>query len=126
MAQEVEERKWEEGGEEEEGEPSPFVEQISLQEQPPVLPVNSSFTEQPGATTTATSGATATGTAHAQKREGQRPPEPGASELWGLSEEIDKWQVSSMPEERQYFAMDVSSAMVVRLQAKLATTYISQ
>jgi len=32
----------------------------------------------------------------------------GASELWGLSEKIDAWQVSSIPQEKTYFALDVS------------------
>ena len=32
----------------------------------------------------------------------------GASELWGLSEKIDAWQVSSVPQEKTYFALDVS------------------
>lgn len=36
------------------------------------------------------------------------PPPRGVSDLWGLDEEIDKWQVSAMPEEKQYFSMDVS------------------
>lgn len=101
----AEDRRWEEGGEEEEeeGEPSPFVEQTA-----PVLPVNIPLTEHPGSTTpsTASSGATATGSITTTSQS----HDPGASELWGLSEEIDKWQVSSMPEERQYFAMDVSRA----------------
>lgn len=36
------------------------------------------------------------------------PPPRGVSDLWGLDEQIDKWQVSAMPEEKQYFSMDVS------------------
>jgi hypothetical protein len=34
------------------------------------------------------------------------PPPRGVSDLWGLDEEIDKWQVSAMPEEKHYFSMD--------------------
>ena len=36
------------------------------------------------------------------------PPPRGVSDLWGLDQQIDKWQVSAMPEEKHYFSMDVS------------------
>ena len=35
-------------------------------------------------------------------------PPRGVSDLWGLDEQIDRWQVSAMPEEKHYFSMDVS------------------
>ena len=39
------------------------------------------------------------------------PPQRGVGDNWSLEEEIDKWQVSAMPEEKHYFSMDVSVAI---------------
>jgi hypothetical protein len=49
------------------------------------------------------------------------PPPRGVSDLWGLDEQIDKWQVSAMPEEKHYFSMDPNliSAAVTAVRSRL-------
>ena len=47
------------------------------------------------------------GTGNASVSTQTEPPPRGVSDLWGLDEQIDKWQVSTMPEEKHYFSMDV-------------------
>lgn len=32
----------------------------------------------------------------------------GVSNLWGLSEKLDSWQVSSLPQDKVYFALQVT------------------
>ena len=68
--------------------------------EPPVLPMSSLQQEREQEDTQTTTDSTA----HAQGEGGK------ASGLWGLTEKIDAWQVSSLPETKQYFSMDVSGA----------------
>ena len=93
--------------------------------EPPVLPVSSSYSstgEQSSTSTTAT--ATSTAVTQPAPPAPHQPPaessgaaggehgeEESVRNLWGLSEKIDTWQVSSLPEQKQYFALDVSAEM---------------
>ena len=62
---------------------------------PPVLPVSSS-----AASSSSTAGATGDGSAPSVTTVG----EPGAS----LTQKLDSWQASNLPEEKTYFSCDVS------------------
>ena len=63
-------------------------------EQPPVLPVSETAAEANPSKTE-------------QMQVAEDESRGGITDLWGFSEKIDNWQVSSMPEDKQYFAVEV-------------------
>ena len=79
----------------------------SEQQEAPVLPVSSGSTTIPPSSF------------EAEKTEREKQPitttagvaneDASASNLWGMESKIDAWQVSSMPEKKTYFALDVST-----------------
>jgi hypothetical protein len=78
------------------------TEERDSEREAPVLPVSQPSPPQPRPDDGDTEEEPTTNTISTQTE----PPQRGVGDNWSLEEEIDKWQVSAMPEEKHYFSMD--------------------
>lgn len=120
MAEQSESQQWRE-----EEERSPRGNETARE--PPVLPVSTSPQLQDSgeqrtpSAAAATTSSGATGTLPAAESQIPTQSDVRVEQVRGLSERIDAWQVSSLPEEKTYFAMDSNliEAAVTGIKARL-------